>query len=74
MISPEGNKMTRTDFKIEIELARKTNNTLYEVAKRYPNRIMGYAALAPCNPKAAVDELQRALTELGFKGWNTHSF
>ena len=43
------------DPKIEIELARKTNDTLYEVAKRYPNRIMGYAAFAPGNPKAAVD-------------------
>lgn len=61
------------DPKIEIELARKTNDTLYEVAKRYPRRIMGYAALAPCDPKAAVDELKRAVTELGFKGWNTHS-
>ncbi len=34
---------------------------------------MGYVALAPCNQKAAVDELQRAVMELGFKGWSIHS-
>ncbi|PKN63776.1 MAG: 5-carboxyvanillate decarboxylase [Deltaproteobacteria bacterium HGW-Deltaproteobacteria-15] len=54
-------------------LARKANDALYEVTKRYPGRMMGYAALAPRNPKAAVDELERAVTELGFRGWNTHS-
>jgi predicted TIM-barrel fold metal-dependent hydrolase len=54
-------------------LARKSNDALFEVIKRYPDRFMGYAALAPKNPKAAADELERAVTELGFKGWNTHS-
>jgi predicted TIM-barrel fold metal-dependent hydrolase len=54
-------------------LARKTNDLLFDVTRRYPGRFMGYAALAPKNPKAAVDELERAVTELGFKGWNTHS-
>jgi predicted TIM-barrel fold metal-dependent hydrolase len=34
---------------------------------------MGYAAVVPGNPRAAVDELQRAVTELGFKGWSIHS-
>jgi len=48
-------------------LLARPNDTLYEIAKRYPNGIMGYTALAPCNPKAALDELQRAVTELGFK-------
>ena len=54
-------------------LARKSNDALFEVIRRYPDRFMGYAALAPKNPKAAADELERAVTELGFKGWNTHS-
>ncbi|RJR43845.1 MAG: amidohydrolase [Desulfobacteraceae bacterium] len=54
-------------------LARKANDALYEVTRRFPGRIMGYAAVAPKNPKAAVDELDRAVNELGFKGWNTHS-
>lgn len=61
------------DPKTGTELARKANDALHEVTKRYPDRIMGYAALAVKNPAAAVDELERAVTELGFRGWNTHS-
>ena len=34
---------------------------------------MGYAALAPKAPEEAADELERAVKELGFIGWNTHS-
>lgn len=54
-------------------LAKKSNNALSEVIKRYPDRFMGYAALAPGNPEEAADELERCVQELGFKGWNTHS-
>ena len=61
------------DTKIGTELARRANNELYEVTKRYPDRFMGYAAIAPNDPKVAVEELHRAVTELGFIGWNTHS-
>ena len=54
-------------------LAEKTNDHLFEVIKRYPDRFMGYATLAPKAPEAAADELERAVKELGFLGWNTHS-
>jgi len=54
-------------------LAKSANNAVFEVTRRYPERIMGYAALAPRNPEQAADELTRAVEELGFKGWNTHS-
>ena len=54
-------------------LAKKTNNALYEVIRRYPARFMGYAALAPKEPEAAADELERAVKDLKFVGWNTHS-
>ena len=56
-----------------VDLAKKANNTLSEVINRYPDRFMGYAALAPGNPQEAADELERCVQELGFKGWNTHS-
>jgi predicted TIM-barrel fold metal-dependent hydrolase len=55
------------------ELARKANDELAEVIRRYPDRFQGYAALAPKDPDQAADELERSVTELGFKGWNTHS-
>jgi predicted TIM-barrel fold metal-dependent hydrolase len=54
-------------------LAKESNNYLAEVIKRYPDRFMGYAALAPKNPEEAADELERAVKDLGFIGWNTHS-
>lgn len=54
-------------------LAKKSNDALYEVIRRHPTRFMGYAALAPKDPKAAADELERAVKDLKFVGWNTHS-
>jgi predicted TIM-barrel fold metal-dependent hydrolase len=54
-------------------LAQTANDALAEVIKKFPGRFMGYAALAPKNPAQAADELDRSVTELGFKGWNTHS-
>ena len=61
------------DAAIGTDLARKINDELHEAIRKYPDRFMGYATLAPNDPKAAVDELHRAVKELGFKGWNTHS-
>jgi predicted TIM-barrel fold metal-dependent hydrolase len=54
-------------------LAKKANNMLSEVIKRYPGRFMGYAAVAPKAPEEAADELERAVKDLGFVAWNTHS-
>ncbi len=54
-------------------LARKTNDVLYEIIRKYPGRFLGYAALAPKDPQAAADELERAVKDLKFVGWNTHS-
>ena len=54
-------------------LAEKANNTLARVIRKYPGRFKGYAVLAPKEPERAADELERAVEELGFVGWNTHS-
>ena len=51
----------------------KTNDMLAEAIQKHPDRFMGFAALAPQNPEAAADELERAVKDLGFVGWNTHS-
>jgi predicted TIM-barrel fold metal-dependent hydrolase len=73
MLSLSAPGLEQLDPKTGTELARKANDSLYEVTKRYPDRIMGYAALAVRDPSAAADELERAVTKLGFRGWNTHS-
>jgi predicted TIM-barrel fold metal-dependent hydrolase len=54
-------------------LARKCNDQLAEVIQSHPDRFVGFAALAPNDPEAAADELERAVKELDFKGWKTHS-
>jgi predicted TIM-barrel fold metal-dependent hydrolase len=54
-------------------LARKCNDQLAEVMQDHPDRFVGLAALAPNDPEAAADELERAVEELGLKGWKTHS-
>lgn len=48
--------------------AVKVNDLLAEMVARYPTRFAGFAALPCQNPKAAADELERAVTQLGFKG------
>jgi predicted TIM-barrel fold metal-dependent hydrolase len=54
-------------------LARKCNDQLAEAIQSHPDRFVGFAALAPNDPEAAADELERDVKELGFKGWKTHS-
>ncbi len=54
-------------------LARRCNDRLAEAIAKYPERLAGFAALAPKDPQAAAAELERCVKELGFKGWKTHS-
>ncbi len=54
-------------------LARSTNDALAAAIEDHPDRFMGFAAIAPQDPDEAVDELERAVTQLGLKGWLTHS-
>ena len=54
-------------------MAKKINDELSKVVKEYPKRFAGFAALAPQDPIAAADELERAVTELGLKGARINS-
>jgi predicted TIM-barrel fold metal-dependent hydrolase len=51
-----------------ISLARRSNDYLHEQIGKNPTRFAGFAALPVSDPKAAADELERAVTKLGFKG------
>jgi uncharacterized protein len=61
------------DPAIGAPLARRTNDLLAEAVSRHPDRLQGFAALAPKDADAAVKELERAVKELGLRGWNTLS-
>ena len=55
-----------------IPLARDANDRLYDAIQRHPTRYAGFAALPTADPNAAADELERAVTKLGFKGTMIH--
>ncbi|MFI6675962.1 amidohydrolase family protein [Kribbella sp. NPDC050470] len=48
--------------------ARRQNDFLAEQVARHPDRYSGFAAVALQQPDRAVEEIRRAITELGFKG------
>jgi 2,3-dihydroxybenzoate decarboxylase len=48
--------------------AADANDALAEVVARHPDRYVGLAALALQDPGKAADELERCVTELGFRG------
>jgi predicted TIM-barrel fold metal-dependent hydrolase len=56
------------DADAAIPMAREVNDLLFETIKAHPDRFAGLAALPTADPAAAVKELDRAVTRLGFKG------
>jgi predicted TIM-barrel fold metal-dependent hydrolase len=65
----ENNPATQNlDAETAVKLARTSNDVLYEAVRRHPKRFAGFATLPTPDPKAAADELERAVTKLGFKG------
>jgi predicted TIM-barrel fold metal-dependent hydrolase len=51
-----------------VPAAREVNDLLFEAIKAHPDRFLGLAALPTADPAAAVKELDRAVSKLGFKG------
>lgn len=50
------------------EVARGANEELAAIARRFPGRFICYAAVPMSDVPAAVEELERAVTELGHRG------
>ena len=55
-----------------MRLARGANDRLADTVRAHPDRFAGFAMLPTADPKAAADELERAVTKLGFKGAMVH--
>ena len=62
----------RIDAETAVPLAKRANDRLFESIKKHPGRLKGFAVLPTANPKAAADELERAVTKLNFKGAMVH--
>jgi len=50
------------------ELARLANDRLAEAIRRHPDRFAGLATIAPQDPDAAAQEIERAVSGLGLNG------
>jgi 2,3-dihydroxybenzoate decarboxylase len=65
----ENNPATQNlDAETAVKFARASNDVLHEAVRAHPGRFAGFATLPTPDPKAAADELERAVTKLGFKG------
>jgi predicted TIM-barrel fold metal-dependent hydrolase len=57
---------------IAAELTAQVNDRLAKVCAAKPERFAAFAALPTADPTAAADELERAVSKLGFKGAMIH--
>lgn len=51
-----------------VRVARAANDELAEIVATRPQRFQAFAAIPTASPDAATAELERAITELGFRG------
>ena len=51
-----------------IPIVRETNDRMAQAISRHPDRFGGFASLPWSAPEAAARELERAVTQLGFRG------
>ena len=68
VISENNPASQNLDAETSVKLARASNDALYEAVRAHPTRFAGFATLPTPNPKVAADELERAVSKLGFKG------
>ena len=59
---------SRMEAEAGTALARRANDVLAKVVRGNPQRFAGLASVAPQNPEAAADEVDRAMQELGLNG------
>jgi 2,3-dihydroxybenzoate decarboxylase len=57
---------------VAVEVTRRVNDRLAATIAAHPTRFAGFAALPTNDPAAAADELERTVSELGFKGAMIH--
>lgn len=56
------------DADTAVRLSREVNDWLAGMVSAHPTRFAGFAMLPTPSPKDAADELERTVTQLGFKG------
>jgi predicted TIM-barrel fold metal-dependent hydrolase len=72
VLSHTAPSVQKLDPESAVRLARLANDRLCETIQARPDRFSGFATLPTPDPKAAADELERAVTKLGLKGAMVH--
>jgi len=72
VISHSAPSVQKLDAETAIRMARIVNDRLHAAIGEHPARFAGFATIPTPDPKAAADELERAVTKLGFKGAMIH--
>jgi 2,3-dihydroxybenzoate decarboxylase len=57
----------------QVDQARQANDVLAAFIGEFPTRFAALASLPVSRPEEAADELERCITQFGFKGANIHS-
>ena len=52
-----------------IEIARIANDAIAAIARQHPKRFIGFFTLPTCNIKASLEEIERAVNDLGLRGF-----
>jgi 2,3-dihydroxybenzoate decarboxylase len=63
----------KLDIETSIEMCRVSNDELAEICEKHPDNFCAFALLPIQSGEAAVDELRRAVSDLGLKGGFLHS-
>lgn len=72
VLSHSAPAVQKLEAEIAVRLARNANDHLAAAIAAHPTRFGGFAILPTPNPAAAADELERAVTKLGFAGAMVH--
>jgi len=72
VISHGAPALQRLERDVAVALAPQVNDRLHAAIQANPKRLAAFAALPTGDPKAAADELERAVNKLGFKGAMLH--
>src|SRR5499426_2586049 len=62
----------RLDAETAVRLALHVNDRLAQAIAAHPDRFAAFACLPTADPRAAADELERTVTQLGFRGAMVH--
>jgi predicted TIM-barrel fold metal-dependent hydrolase len=68
VLSISGPATEQLEPDVGTRISRSINDELARVIARHPERFYGFATIAPADPESAAAELERCVSELGFKG------